>query len=599
MSIEDIENYIDQVWENLAIYRFPLHLALFMVLSIFENKNSAMRDIFWDGKIDRRTADGGTVHLRTSLQTLIPQIFKKCTRASFREKDIRVLRELRTSPLHAYEASDFSQRYEWFAYHMTSYYQHWLNCSVDGRVLTFSYPKNINIGSSLMHHALNRFHEELHIDEDRLSKVYMHSSYRDITEEVRLSLQHKNIRQFLYSIPPDILNDIKEIVDASSPQPTIQEDLVFETYSIGDYYNFWKHLSALMVCYLLVCKVKYSPESNRLPYSRVLILTPDEIVDVVTSSGEVSDDTCSNIVKDFTLDIYSQRPDVQVRYIVPVEGSNYVYLSPTLVFTSSWEVCLFRNWAKLSHKKYGAVVASKKTRLADQLAKHFASDEVITAVRRNIFSPEQELFGDIDLAVFDKKSGYLAIVELKWILQPDSFQEHSHAREEINEGINQLGRIINQYERNSSLMLKQLFGNQSIEPRMVTEVQYFLICDGHIEHYDKAENLGIDILYYQMCADTLKTNSSDPVKERFKKAIDRNLAYAQASAQDLCYHTMKIAGYAFRTPGLRMMGRQYIQEPYNRTPRLPKSRCYCSSGIAYQDCCQLVESIEEKPIDYV
>jgi hypothetical protein len=599
MNIKDIENHIDQVWENLAIYRFPLHLALFMVLSIFEDKNTILRDMVKDEEIDRRTADGGVIHLRTSLQTLIPQIFKKCPRTRFREKDIRALRDIRTSLLPAYESSDFSQRYQWFAFHITSYYQHWFNCSIDGRILTFSYPKNVNIGSSLMHHALNRFHEDLHIDKDRLSQVYMHSLYKDITEEIRISLRHKNISQFLYSIPPDMLNDMKEIVDASSPRPTIDENLVFESYSIRDYYNFWRHLSALMLCYLQVCKVKYSPKSKRLLYSRVIILTPDEIVDVVSSSGEVSVDKCSNIVKDFTLDIYSQRPDIQVRYIVPVEGSNYVYLSPTLVFTSSWEVCLFRNWAKLSHEKYGAVVASKKSKLADQLAKYFANNEVITATRRNIFSTEQELLGEIDLAVFDKNSGYLAIVELKWILPPDSFQEHSHAREEINKGINQLGQIINQYDWNSSLILKQLFDNQGIKPRMVTEAQYFLICDGNIEHYDKAENLGINMLDYQLCVDTLKMNPSNPVKERFKKVIDRNLAYAQTSAQDLCYHTMKIAGYTFRTPGLREMSRQNIQEPYNKILRLPKSPCYCGSGIAYQDCCQLVESIEEKPIDYI
>lgn len=253
----------------------------------------------------------------------------------------------------------------------------------------------------------------------------------------------------------------------------------------------------------------------------------------------------------------------------------------------------------MSHERYGEVIASKKNRLADQLAKHFTGDEVITAVRKSIFSPEQNLSGEIDLAVFDKKSGYLAIVELKWLIQPDSFQEHSHVRDEIDEGITQLVRIINQYDCKSSLMLKQLFGEQRIEPRMVNEVEYLLILDGHIAHYDKAENLGINMLDYQLCADTLKKNASDPVKERFKKAIDRNIAYAQASVQDLCYHTMKIAGYVFRTPGLRMIGRQYILEPNNRIPRHPKSPCYCGSGIAYQDCCQLVEYIDEKLIDYV
>jgi len=253
----------------------------------------------------------------------------------------------------------------------------------------------------------------------------------------------------------------------------------------------------------------------------------------------------------------------------------------------------------MSYERYGEAIASKKDRLADQLAKHFTGDEVITAVRKSIFSPEQNLLGEIDLAVFDKKSGYLAIVELKWILQPDSFQEHSHAREEMNKGTDQLERIINQYERNGSLMLKQLFIGQSIEPRMVTEVQYFLICDGHIEHNDKSESLGINVLDYQLCVDTLITNTSNPTRERFKKVIDRNQAYAQASAHDLCYNTMKIAGYAFRTPGLRGTGRQYIQEPLNSAPRFPKSSCHCGSGIAYQDCCQLVESVEEKPIDYV
>jgi len=600
MNIKDIENHIDRVWENLPIYRFPLHLALFMVLSILEAQNLALRELFRNAKVDEREVAGGLTHTKDGLEMLIPQILKKCAKSDFKEKDIKILRGLRrTSFLHAHEASIFSQRYAWFAYHIMSYYQNWLTCSVDGRVLTFSDPKNTNVGSSLMHHALHRFHEELHVDEGRPANIYMHEQYRDTIEEARLALRHKNIRELLYSISPSMLNYSKGIVDAHSPRPSIQEDLVFETYSISDYYRFWKHLSALMLCYLEVCKFKYRLKSDRLLSSMVLVLTPDEIVNAVASSEEVSIDTCSNIVKDFTLDTHTERPDVKVRYIVPVQGSNYVYLSPTLVFTSSWEVCLFRNWAKLSHNRYGAVIASKKSKLADQLAKQFISDEVITVVRRTIVSPEQGPLGDIDLAVFDKESGYLAIVELKWLLPADSFQEHSHAREEISNGIKQLKRIMNQYERDSSFVLKQLFDKQSIETGMVTEVQYFLICDCHIAHYGEAENLSISMLDYQLCSNSLKMHVNDPVKERFKKAIDSNLAYVQACAQDLCHHTMKIAGYAFRTPGLRMVGRQHIEQPYDRTVPLPKSPCYCGSGIAYRDCCQLVESIEERPIDYV
>ena len=43
MSIKDAEDHIDHVLENLRIYRFPLHLALFMILSVFEALNAGLR----------------------------------------------------------------------------------------------------------------------------------------------------------------------------------------------------------------------------------------------------------------------------------------------------------------------------------------------------------------------------------------------------------------------------------------------------------------------------------------------------------------------------------------------------------------------------
>lgn len=598
MNIKDIEDYVDQVWETLAICRLPLHLALFTALSVYEINNAGIRDIVSSGKSDRRVADGGIVHLREGLQTLIPLLFEKCPSIGLKKNHIKALRNLRTIPLPAIEASNFSQRYGWFAYHMTAHYQHWLDCSVDGRILTFSNPENVDIGNSLMHHALKRFHEELYTDKSSLSQAFIGMSYKERAEKLRISLRHKSIGQYLYSIPSDVLNQTKKMVESSAPRPTIQEDLVFETYSIGEYYSFWKHLSALMLCYLEVCNVKYD-RSNRLTYSRVLILTPDEIIGVVSSSGEVSADACSDIVRDFTLDIYSQRPDIQVRYIVPIKGSDYVYLSPTLVLTSYWEVCLLRNWGMMSHEKYGAVIASKKSILANQFAEHFVGDGVVTVIKKNIYINESGFSGEVDLVVLDKYSGYLAVVELKWLLTPDSFQEESHAREEMRKGIDQLEQIIIQCEQYQDLFLEQLFSSQHIEPGMVTQVQYFLICDGDIYKNDKADHLGINVLDYQLCVDTLARNAGDSTQERFGKAIDRNIAYAQTSARDLCYHTMKIAGYAFRTPGLKMSGKQDVQESHMREPYSPKSPCFCGSGRVYRDCCQLVESIEEKPTEYL
>ena len=123
--------------------------------------------------------------------------------------------------------------------------------------------------------------------------------------------------------------------------------------------------------------------------------------------------------------------------------------------------------------------------------------------------------------------------------------------------------------------------------------------NGHTYSYDKAGHLDINVLDYQLCVNTLEENSAIPTKERFDEVINRNLSYAQTSADDLCYHTMKIAGYAFRTPGEKGAGLQYVEEPIELKSYHPKSKCYCGSGRLYRDCCQLVESIGEKPTDYI
>jgi len=256
-QIEDIEKNIDRVWENLNIYRMPLYLALFTTLSNYEYLNTDLRVSELSGKINRRDAEGGVVHLRTALQTLIPQLYKKCPRVNFTQKHIKALRDIRTSLQSVIEASNFSQRYEWFAYHITSYRLHWLTCSTEGRIITFSYPKDVNIGKSLMHHTLNRLHEGYNIDKGQLSNAFSAMPQEEVTEKMRLSLRHKGIEQYVYSIPLDVLSNTREKVDALSPEPTIQEELVFETYSIGDYYRFHKILCVLMLCYLEACRIKH------------------------------------------------------------------------------------------------------------------------------------------------------------------------------------------------------------------------------------------------------------------------------------------------------------------------------------------------------
>ncbi|HXZ94774.1 MAG TPA: hypothetical protein VEG28_02550, partial [Dehalococcoidia bacterium] len=540
----------------------------------------------------------GIVHLKQALDLLVPKLFEHCHVIFIKSGDIKGLRQRNFNYIYPTEAMDYAQRYSWFAYHLTGYRLGWFNCNVEGRIITFPSTAEDNAWQSLTHHTLKRYHEARNRNKDAINDIYNESPPEKIIESLQSAVKHGRSEQLLHAIPAEVFHAMRKLVIAASPAATIEPDITFSGYTVQEYYDFWVSLSALLLAFLQGCRMKYSKSPKQFINSTVLMMQPSEIVHKICGLTNISASSCEKIVNELVLDVKVRRPDIQVHPMVPTNVKDFVLVSPSLIFTSNWEVCLLRNWAK-PPDKYGELVAVKKTKLAEQLAVLVNQPTVKQSPNKKVFDSGGNVVTDVDLALFDSQNGYLALIQLKWLIEPDSLQEESNAREELLKGIAQLKKCISLFNSARGKFISRIFPQDNIDPEQVRNVQFMLICRGFSNFGSDAQQFDIDVLDYEITLDLLKKTSELPISDRFRQIVDLHSRIQKNTKERLCYNSMKIAGYLFRTPGLKAQDNKGITNVgVTRMPPGAKGPCSCGSGVQYRDCCGIIESLDEGDSSY-
>lgn len=590
-EIDEMEKLIDQTWENLLVYRLPLHLAVFMVLASFEHylASPLTSRLPYTRKL---ISPIEITSLRQGLQELVPMLFKRCKATAFKYSHIKDLRNLYTPYTYAFQAMNYCQRYEWMAYHLTAYRQGWLECQVKGRVITFTPHSQADSAQSLMHHLLHQYREMRSRDQESLSKIAIDSPYEKITESLKKAIKHVDIEEFLPRIPNDVLETYRGLVLASAPSPTIERSASFGAYSIGEYHDFWVTLSALMISYLEANKIKYGNNAKRLMNSRVVVIHADDLANVVAGKCTLSYHLVRQIVQELIFNPSQQRPDIQIQPIIQI-ASDILFIAPHLIFTSNWEVCLFRYWAKISPGRYGEIVASKKDNLTDELADTIYSMQLTIGKRKKLFDQEGKPIGDVDLAIFDKSIGFLIIAQIKWVIEPDSFQDESHAKEELSKGIKQLRICQSLINENIEHFTSKLFDDKDVKHNDIKEVLYVLLSRGEVDCGFDVEKYNIHILDYVLSLDVIKSSQSSSIKNIFFNIIDMHNRAKKQVEKNTTLQRLKVSGYLLETQGIKHDICHTMNSKYNATSYPAKETCPCGSGIMYEDCCKILESYEE------
>jgi len=579
ISIQDIEKRIDTILDRLPIFRLPMDVAVLNCLTAFES-------VFYRiGQLDDRFShNAAIINAKASLQTIIPLVFSKCSKSVSPLEKKRAL----TFLSNAKQSLKFCERCAVLQHSFILFHRHWYQGSIDGRVLTFSYPEGTDFGRTELHLVLHDYHEERTLSQSVKSRLPLPTEISWATRQaLRKVAQTKS--DVVRSIPDEVYTPLRQLIEATMPRPTIDLGTRIGSYTVRDYYRFWIEFSTLAMAYREVCNERCRLEDpNRVLEDRVLSLAFDELVCLLTKRTEIAEDVVTSMLMDVTLDTATERPDILVQPLVRSTPTK-VWIAPSLIFTSNWEVCLLRNWAKRYSGSYGGVVAQKKDKLSDTIGLLFTQSKFIVSIRRKLRDSQGRNAGDIDVAVFDVRDGTLVLLEVKWIIEPDSIQETLNTNQQISKGIEQIKRAWRQFESHPGSFLKQIFPNNKIEPSDVKDLRIAVIANGDVGSSLEVTKSDVPVLDYYVTYDCVNETPNSALSAILNRTAEKHAKLAAQIGHKAYVMQVKAGGFLFRLPGYRQ---QTAQDPPIEGRRAIHGRtflCLCGSGLKYKDCCKPLE----------
>lgn len=294
------------------------------------------------------------------------------------------------------------------------------------------------------------------------------------------------------------------------------------------------------------------------------------------------------MLSDLVLHVESSHPDALIQPLIPMPNTRTVLIAPSLIFTTNWEVCLLRNWARLYPDGYGAIIASRKVELAKSFGMALDSERFVVATDKTLVDGQGRTVGDVDVAVFDPSDGSLGLFEVKWLIEPDSPKETIRAEQEIAHGIDQVLRNRHEFERDALSFLKQVFANHEIETTSVREVKCYVVGHGDVGLKDDEDN-GVYVLDYFLSVDIIAASKDISLRQSLSLIIAKQREISESIRDGASTLSIKLAGYVLRLPGFRPSTTPYLLKSTRTQPPGRNSPCICGSGMKYKKCCLELE----------
>ena len=591
-NVEDIEKHVDNVLSGLRIFQLPAELALIVSSVMLEYHVS---------KIPERVPDihsyqNAFTERKSGFQILIENIIKRCSPLPIDAPDIEITGDSLSSTSAALQ---FCQRYDLVSLLYWNYYSKLFIGSVNNRIVEFKYPEAIDVGRSTLNLYLSRYNET-----ERVSKAINKGNVVPILSAEKRrkaisiaieALKKYEIEEIMNQMPDDIYASFREIF-ALQEKSKLEENTNYKGYSIDEYYRFWIEFSTLMAVYRFLCveKSKLDNNFNRNASRYILICSLPKLLKWIKNIVPLEEKTVKLIIMDLLLDTESAHPDVLIQPLIPLKANRMVIISPSIVTTTNWEVCLLRNWGR-SPDIYGKVIGGQKENLANKLGNLFNTDYFVVSTRKKILGDNDNEIGDVDVAVFDKREGTIVIFEVKWLIEPDSPKETKKTHQEIKTGIKQVLRNKREYLREPANFLKHVFPQYRIESTEVKELLGFVVGHGDVGPKDDIQN-EIFVLDYLVLSEIIDGSKNPNLKQLMKEVTNKHRKIEEIALKQAGTIRLKLAGYLFSAPGFgnflaaESQGMKY-QEKIKRN-----DLCSCGSGLKYKKCCLAIESLSQNTV---
>jgi hypothetical protein len=341
-----------------------------------------------------------------------------------------------------------------------------------------------------------------------------------------------------------------QLANWTIPRPELPEHVGCGGYSLAQFLVVWTCLFRFALVHRLYCI--YSGIRGHARASVVIQTSVSELAQALRVPRLVPHPCVIRILSDLVYDNSKPLRDVQIQPLVPVSAARLL-IAPQVILTFNWEQCLLRIWSKKYGDEYGKHVAPRKGALAAKWEELFRGRGFLTASRRVLRDASGRPITDVDVAVFDRQCSFLALFEVKWLIDVETAREIRDADNQLQHGLEQLDSAERFARASPGEFFRQVFSEGDIAIEGELRTFKALVGLGHVGSHVGALRHAV-ILAYPVARDFMQCTadvSLEALCNELQALMDRS---REGEAYRLAFRNVRLGRFSVRLPALEMTG---------------------------------------------
>lgn len=439
---EKEESVLFKEINSLDIFNLPLDCALIYLLRIAEDRsrlpifaaNDKLRGVELAHHLAREAMD--------ALSLLLPMIYQRNRTSKY--FDLKVYKE--KNYIHAGLAIELADTYRKIV-DVNHLLKQGIYRKKYKKNKTYFIPKSYKLNTDAQAQIINlRFvksHETFFNGYQPFRDV-MALLDKYITNHTAL-IGHKSFGSLEFYIPIDVDIELENMFKGIlNLQWTLENNINFDNYSVGDAKKIWVSLTKLCAFHQMVTILFAfrGAQGAGMEYLPIIIKKPD-LYKFLSSNSGVENEKIEKFVDDLIFNKNIKTDEIMFQPFLVGSKEDYIFFSSSLVLFSNPERNLMKLWARRYPGHYGAKIASKgkeeEKALADEI-RNISKDWIV--INSKALKSEVIFITDIDIGVYNPLENEVLFIQMKWCMQPDSSKEVKDSDGKLNEGQDQLSKIL-------------------------------------------------------------------------------------------------------------------------------------------------------------
>lgn len=457
-KFRNIEKKIDEYVDNQDFFKLKLPAATFNLLIAHELARRGPNIVGLSNNQNNPFPKNILMYFSHVLETSSYLAFKKCQKEEipYTKNIYQIIYDKYRDSLRDTDFWFLMMQYSMFEYGCIMKSREYFDVLIKGRTINFN-PKNCDffrylvfgylnlrplIKKRTLLHTKREFLDIKDYDVREIDKILHYWLYktRFLPSNIRIPFQN------IYNLTVQSIGKIKSFIK-------IPSNWMFDQYSIEDFRRLWIYLDIKCSLHLHYFDPVLS-KSYEHPF--FYIQTHQDWEEELSEGSHLEISKVKKILEDLTFNPNIKNLGVRIQPFVPF-GENYLALSPILVCTSLIEGNFLELQSKLNKSIYDGLSQQKEKILLDEIIKNLKKKPDVYYKKNINISKDRKKITDIDLAVIEKQTRSLVLIQAKWLMRPRYIFDLFKKNEEIEKGYDQAEQSYNYVKDNLTSFLSSHF----------------------------------------------------------------------------------------------------------------------------------------------